>query len=227
MKELTTEQIQIAAANYQLARQHMTNAVEELRKFVIAMTNVNDGKITVFNPFDERCWRLLLNNTGIMEAATWDDHRSLEDQINNGVFGAFTEESIIHVLQKLKETEGSFVKNVAREAFRYFSPNYVKKEPIRQKTVYCCAAYGSISFSSCYTPAWELLEKALLLLDRKPLPDYSDSLVCRMNEAVQRHQLEFECPYFRAKFYEKSKTAHLTFTRMDLIDAINEIGRAA
>ena len=244
MKELTTEQIQIAAANYRLARQHMTNAVEELRKFVIAMTNVNDGKITVFNPFDERrgglnlnnlddrdltdyrrrlekgCWRLLLNNTGIMEAATRDDRRSLEDQINNGVFGAFTEESIIHVLQKLKETEGSFVKNVVREAFRYFSPNYARKEPIRQKTVYCCAAYGSISFSSCYTPAWELL-------DRKPLPDYSDSLVCRMNEAVQRHQLEFECPYFRAKFYEKSKTAHLTFTRMDLINAINEIGRAA
>ena len=54
MKELTTEQIQIAAANYRLARQHMTNAVEELRKFVIAMTNVNNGKITVFNPFDER-----------------------------------------------------------------------------------------------------------------------------------------------------------------------------
>ena len=86
MKELTTEQIQIATANYRLARQHMTNAVEELRKFVIAMTNVNDGKVTVFNPFDERrgglnlnnlddrdladyrrrlekgCWRLLLNN---------------------------------------------------------------------------------------------------------------------------------------------------------------------
>lgn len=86
MKELTTEQIQIATANYRLARQHMTNAVEELRKFVIAMTNVNDGKVTGFNPFDERrgglnlnnlddrdltdyrrrlekgCWRLLLNN---------------------------------------------------------------------------------------------------------------------------------------------------------------------
>ena len=162
-----------------------------------------------------------------MEAATRDDRCSLEEQINNGTFGAFTEESIIHVLQELKETEGSFVKNVVREAFRYFSPNYARKEPIRQKTVYCCAAYGSISFSSCYTPAWGLLEKALLLLDRKPLPDYSDSLVCRMNEAVQRHQLEFECPYFRAKFYEKSKTAHLTFTRMDLIDTINEIGRAA
>ena len=251
MKELTTEQIQIAAANYRLARRHMTNAVEELRKFVIAMTNVNDGKVTVFNPFDGRrgglnlnnlddrdladyrerlqkgCWRLLFGNTGIMEAATRDDRRSLEEQVNNGVFGAFSEENIIHVLQKLKEAEGSFVKNVAREAFRYFSPNYARKEPIRQRTVYSCAAYGSISFSSCYTPAWELLEKALLLLDRKPLPDYSESLICRMNEAVQRHQQEFECPYFRAKFYEKSKTAHLTFTRMDLIDAINEIGRAA
>ena len=86
MKELTTEQIQITATNYRLARRHMTNAVEELRKFVIAMTNVNDGKVTDFNPFDERrgglnlnnlddrdladyrrrlekgCWRLLLNN---------------------------------------------------------------------------------------------------------------------------------------------------------------------
>ena len=251
MKELTTEQLQIAAANYRLARRHMTNAVEELRKFVIAMTNVNDGKVTVFNPFDERrgglnlnnlndrdladyrerlkkgCWRLLLGNTGIMEAATRDDRRSLEEQINNGVFGAFSEENIIYVLQKLKETEGSFVKNVAREAFRYFSPNHARKEPIRQRTVYSCAAYGSISFSSCYTPAWELLEKALLLLDRKPLPDYSESLICRMNEAVQRHPREFECPYFRAKFYEKSKTAHLTFTRMGLIDTINEIGRAA
>ena len=147
MKELTTEQIQIAAANYRLARQHMTNAVEELRKFVIAMTNVNDGKVTGFNPFDERrgglnlnnlddrdladyrrrlekgCWRLLLNNTGIMEAATRDDRSNIEKQINNGVFGAFTEESIIRALQKLKETEGSFVKNVVREAFRYFSPN--------------------------------------------------------------------------------------------------------
>lgn len=162
-----------------------------------------------------------------MEAATRDDRRSLEEQINNGVFGTFSEENIIHVLQKMKEAEGSFVKNVAREAFRYFSPNYTRKEPIRQRTVYSCAAYGSISFSSCYTPAWELLEKALLLLDRKPLPDYSESLICRMNEAVQRHQREFECPYFRAKFYEKSKTAHLTFTRMGLIDAINEIGRAA
>ena len=155
MKELTTEQIQIAAANYRLARQHMTNAVEELRKFVIAMTNVNDGKVTGFNPFDERrgglnlnnlddrdladyrerlekgCWHLLLNNTGIMEAATRDDRCSLEEQINSGVFGAFTEASIIRALRKLKETEGSFVKNVVREAFRYFSPNYAKKEPIR------------------------------------------------------------------------------------------------
>lgn len=95
---------------------------------------------------------MLLNNTGIMEAATRDDRCSLEERINNGTFGAFTEESIIHVLQKLKETEGSFVKNVAREAFRYFSPNYARKEPIRQRTVYSCAAYGSISFSSCYTP---------------------------------------------------------------------------
>ena len=115
MKELTTEQIQIATANYRLARQHMTNAVEELRKFVIAMTNVNNGKITGFNPFDEHrgglnlnnlddrdladyrrrlekgCWHLLLGNTGIMEAATRDDRRSLEEQINNGTFGAFTE----------------------------------------------------------------------------------------------------------------------------------------
>ena len=51
MKELTTGQIQIAASNYRLARQHMTNAVEELRytKSEIAFPNAANYSNTNFH----------------------------------------------------------------------------------------------------------------------------------------------------------------------------------
>ena len=86
-------------------------------------------------------------------------------------------------------------------------------------------SYGSISFSG---DKWQMLGKILLLLDNKPLPErYDDHLEQQMNKALRNGIMEFECPYFKAKFYEKSCTAHLTFTRMDLIETINKIGMEA
>lgn len=131
-------------------------------------------------------------------------------------------------MQSLKANEKHCIQHLAAEAFRHFSPDYAKREPIRQRTVKHCGSYGSITFSSCYSPAWEILEKTLLSLDHKSMPEqYGDTIVAQMGDAVRNHRMEFECPYFKAKFYEKSLTAHLTFTRMDLINLINEIGKAA
>ena len=252
MRELTPEQIQITVAAFLTAQRHMNNAIKELRKMTEAIKSINGGKSGCFNPFDERggdlsmsrltdqdivnyrgnlekgCWRLLLRNTGIMDSVTETDYKRIESKINTGEMGTVSEENIAGVLRKLKNDEGSYVKNVAKEAFRYFSPDPVNKAPIRQKTVKNCGSYGSITFSSYHSPVWEVLEKALFLLDHQPFPEkYGDTLVGQMSDAVQHHQMDFECPYFQARFYEKSLTAHLTFTRMDLIDTINEIGRAA
>ena len=54
--------------------------------------------------------------------------------------------------------------------------------------------------------------------------DYKESLIHQMSEACDCGN-SFVCPYFNAKFYHKSGTVHLTFTRMDLIEKINEVGR--
>lgn len=251
MKEITTEQIRTAQEAFVAAQEHMSNAIKELRQMAAGIDVVNAKDPHYFSPFGDRggelslsqlsdkdldryrknlekgCWKMLIWRSGIMESATRNDREQIEKEITNGTFGAFTEENITGVLQRLKGNEGVYVENIAKEAFRYFSSDSRNNAPIRQKTVKQCSSYGSLSFSNYITPAWEVLEKALLLLDHKPLPQYSDSLVARMNAAVQNHQSEFECPYFRAKFYEKSLTAHLTFVRMDLIDQINKIGRAA
>lgn len=252
MKNITSEQILTAQKAFVAAQEHMSNAIKELRLMTAGINLVNANEIHSFLPFGNRsgelnlsqlsdrdmeiyrknletgCWRMLIWRSGIMESATKDDREQIEKEIANGSFGAFSEENICKVLQKLKGDEGAYVKNVAKEAFRYFSPDPMNKAPVRQKTVKNCGSYGSISFSSYTTPAWEILGKALFLLDGKPIPtNYSDSLVFQMNDSVRKRQMEFECPHFRAKFYEKSLTAHLTFTRMDLINTINEIGRAA
>lgn len=248
MKELTFDQIRITTNAYMSAQEHLSNAIKELRQMVTDINIVNAKEIRYFSPFGNRggelnlsqisdkdleiyrknlefgCWKMLIWRSGIMASATEDDRERTEKEIANGSFGAFTEENITKVLQKLKDNENSFIRNIVKEAFRYFSPDPRNKAPIRQKTVEKSGLYGSLSFSS----AWTILGKALLLLDGKPVPEnYGDSLAARMNDAVQKRQMEFECPYFRAKFYEKSLTVHLSFTRMDLINIINEIGRTA
>ena len=252
MKELTSEQTQIAVMAFVGAQRHMKNAIEELRQMTDSIGIVNAKEINSFSPFSDRggelslsqisdrdletyqknletgCWKMLIRRSGIMESVTEDDRQELEKNIKNGSFGAFSEENIERAFLNLTNNEGFYVKNVAKEAFRYFSPDFRNMAPIRQKTVKHCGSYGSISFSRYVSPAWEVLGKALLLLDHQPLPGkYGETIVGQMNDAVQKHQMEFECPYFKAKFYEKSLTAHLTFTRMDLINLINEIGKAA
>lgn len=252
MQQFTNEQIAANATAYMMARQHMTNAIEELRQMIDSVSIVTGRENKTFSPFGDHggelrlfmladsdldkyrqnlergCWRLLVYKSGVMEGATEDDRRKIEQEIHSGKFGAFNEENIGKVMAQLKNQEGELVKNVAKEAFRHFSPNPVRKEPIKQRTVHSCGAWGSLSFSSCHSSAWEVLQKALYLLDHKETPEqYSETIVGQMTEAVQKGRLEFECPYFRAKFYEKSLTAHLTFIRMDLVNLINEIGRAA
>ncbi len=251
MNPLTTEQASIAANAFCEAQVHLGNAIAELRKMVSAMEIVEQRKNDFFSPFgnlgdlslsqiDDKnladyrknlkagCWKKVIWQSGIMKAITEDDRRKIEQAVYDGTFGAFTSENIVKAMESLKTNEKYCIQHLAAEAFRHFSPNYAKREPIRQRAVKYCGSYGSITFSSYGSPCWDILEKTLVSLDHKSMPEqYGDTIVAQMNEAAQRHLPDFERPYFKAKFYEKSLTAHLTFTRMDIINIINEIGKAA
>lgn len=249
MNEITTERIRQIAASYRNAKQKLTSAIEELRQLKTELAEINGDEVSYFDLFGKRdsglrlsdlspanlvtyrinlengCWRLLVNQTGILSKATEDDRNKILQDIETRKLGEFTEENIARTLENLKNQEATCIRNLAREVFQYFSPNYRQKEPILRKIKAHCYAYGSISFSG---DKWQMLGKILLLLDNKPLPErYDDHLEQQMNQAVLKGNLEFECPYFKAKFYEKSCTAHLTFTRMDLIETINKIGMEA
>lgn len=250
IKELTPEQAAVAAEAFNEARTHLANAIAELRKMVSAIETVEQKKNSFFSPFGDRgdlrlsqiddrnladyqknleniCWKTVIWQSGIMNAITKDDRCKIEKAVYDGTFGAFTSENIAKTMESLKTNEKHCIQHLAMEAFRHFSPDYARREPIRQRTVKHCGSYGSISFAGYNSPCWEILEKTLLSLDHKPMPEQSDTIVARLGDTVREHRLEFECPYFKAKIYEKSLTAHLTFTRMDLINLINEIGKAA
>ncbi len=252
MKEITSERIRQIAESYRNASKKLTSAIGELRQLKAELTEINSGEVSYFDLFGKRdsglrlpdlsesdlaryqinleigCWRLLISQTGILSKATEDDRNKILQDIENRKLREFTEENIAITLAKLKNQEADCIRNLAKEVFKYFSPNYYQKEPIPRKFVGACSSYGAINFSSCYSPKWEILGKALLILDHQPLPtQYSEHLEQQMNKAVEKGETEFECPYFKAKFYHKSGTAHLTFTRMDLIETINKIGMEA
>ncbi len=252
MKEINSERIRKIAESYRSASEKLTSAIGELRQLKTELAEINNGEVSFFDLFGKRdsglrlsdlspanlvtyrvnlengCWRLLVNQTDILSKATEDDRNKILQDIENRKWGEFTEENIAITLANLKNQEAACIRNLAREVFKYFSPNYRQKEPIPRKIVGACSSYGAINFSSCYSPKWEILGKALLILDHQPLPtQYSEHLEQQMNKAVEKGETEFECPYFKAKFYHKSGTAHLTFSRMDLINIINKIGMEA
>ncbi len=249
MNEINSERIRKIAESYRSASEKLTSAIEELRQLKTELAEINNGEVSFFDLFGKRdsglrlsdlspanlvtyrvnlengCWQLLVNQTGILSKATEDDRNKILQDIENRKWGEFTEENIAITLANLKNQEAACIRNLAREVFKYFSPNHHLKEPILRKIKAHCYAYGSISFSG---DKWQMLGKILLLLDNKPLPErYDDHLEQQMNQTVRNGIMEFECPYFKAKFYEKSCTAHLTFTRMDLIETINKIGMEA
>lgn len=251
MKELTHEQAETVANANAAARAHLTNAITELQLMMTEIAKINPKEGPYFSPFDndgklnllklepadlcryirttdQMSWKMLISRLGIYPLLAEEDYIRINRDIENHYFGALTVENIMANITKLKREEETGFRHLVQECFRYFSPNYQKREPIKKKNVQQSGSYGRLACSGLYQQKWEILGKVLLHLDHKELPEnFNDFMHNQMDNAVCQGKDEYVCPYFKAKFYPKSQTVHLDFERMDLVEKINEIGRNA
>ena len=143
MNEITTERIRQIAASYRNAKQKLTSAIEELRQLKTELAEINGDEVSYFDLFGKRdsglrlsdlspanlvtyrinlengCWRLLVNQTGILSKATEDDRNKILQDIETRKLGEFTEENIARTLENLKNQEATCIRNLAREVFQY------------------------------------------------------------------------------------------------------------
>ncbi|MEH4990330.1 DUF4942 domain-containing protein [Enterobacter asburiae] len=179
---------------------------------------------------DRAIWRDLMKKSGmlaIMDAQARDQwYNSLEkDDIP-----AVSEANILSTFEQLHLNKGEVFERGVINVFKGLSWDYRTNSPCKFGTkiiVTGLVKYDRWGFG--FNWGWQRdrladLERMLMLLDGKPVPDNRADVTRRLGDHIHanRHSTRYEDEMFTIKYFQKG-TAHITFRRPELVDKLNDI----
>ncbi|WP_434583641.1 DUF4942 domain-containing protein [Klebsiella sp. R390] len=184
----------------------------------------------IIRNLDRGIWRDLMKKSGmlsIMDAQARDQwYNSLEkDDIP-----AVSEENILSTFEQLHQNKGEVFERGVINVFKGLSWDFQSNSPCKfgKKIIvtglvkYDCWGFG-------LHLGWQRdrladLERMLMLLDGKPVPDNRADVTRRLGDHINenRHSNRYEDEMFAIKYFQKG-TAHITFKRPELVDKLNDI----
>ncbi|HEM8563022.1 TPA: DUF4942 domain-containing protein [Citrobacter farmeri] len=179
---------------------------------------------------DRSIWKDLMQRSGmlaLMDAAARNEwYNSLEkDDIP-----AISEANILSTFEQLHLSKGEVFERGVINVFKGLSWNYKTNSPCKfgsKIIVSGLVKYDRWGFGLNW--GWQRdrladLERMLMLLDRKPIPDNRADVTCRLGDHIHEngHNNRYEDDMFAIKYFQKG-TAHITLKRPDLVDQLNDI----
>ncbi|EFH3552826.1 DUF4942 domain-containing protein [Escherichia coli] len=179
---------------------------------------------------DRGIWRDLMKKSGmlaIMDAQARDQwYNSLEkDDIP-----AVSEANILSTFEQLHLNKGEVFERGVINVFKGLSWNYKTNSPCKfggKIIVSGLVKYDRWGFGLNW--GWQRdrladLERMLVLLDGKPVPDNRADVTRRLGDHIHenQHSNRYEDEMFTIKYFQKG-TAHITFKRPELVDKLNHI----
>lgn len=179
---------------------------------------------------DRGIWRDLMKKSGmlsIMDAQVRDQwYRNLEgDDIP-----AISEENILNTFEQLHLSKGDVFERGVINVFKGLSWDYKSNCPCKfgkKIIVNGLVKYDRWGFGLNW--GWQRdrladLERMLMILDGKPVPDNRTDVTRRLGDHIHenRHSNHYEDEMFTIKYFQKS-TAHISFKRPELLDKMNDI----
>ena len=179
---------------------------------------------------DRSIWRDLMKKSGmlsLMDAQARDQwYNSLEKED----IPAVSEQNIISTFEQLHLNKGEVFERGVINVFKSLSWDY--------KTNSLCRFGAKIIVSGLVKCdrwgfglnwGWQRdrladLERMLMLLDSKPVPDNRADVTRRLGDHIHenRHSNRYEDEMFAIKYFQKG-TVHITFKRPELVDKLNGI----
>ncbi|MCC4570388.1 DUF4942 domain-containing protein [Enterobacter hormaechei] len=172
----------------------------------------------------------LMNKSGMlapMDAQARDQwYNSLEmDDIP-----AISEENILNTFQQLHLSKSDVFERGAINVFKGLSWDYKSNSPCKfgkKIIVTGLVKYDRWGFGLNW--GWQRyrladLERMLMILDGKPVPDNRADVTRRLGDHIHenRHSNHYEDEMFAIKYFQKG-TAHIVFKRPELVDKLNDI----
>ncbi|HFU1283211.1 DUF4942 domain-containing protein [Klebsiella michiganensis] len=179
---------------------------------------------------DRGIWRDLMEKSGmlsLMDAQARDEwYNSLEkDDIP-----AISEENILSTFKQLHLNKGEVFERGVINVFKGLSWDYKSNCPCKfgKKIIVNGLVkhdrWGFVLNWGRQRDRLADLERMLMLLDGKPVPDNRADVTCRLRDHINenRHSTSYEDEMFTIKYFQKG-TAHITFKRSELVDKLNDI----
>ncbi|HIG8798294.1 TPA: DUF4942 domain-containing protein [Raoultella terrigena] len=183
---------------------------------------------------DSSIWQRLMTQTGMFTLMSGDQHDKWTAQVYSKDCPEVTLDNVISTFQHLNATKNeTFVTGII-DVFRKLSWDYKTNNPCRLGKKIILEGVLSINvsptrYASVRTNAQNWindLARAFCLIDKKNVPDSRIAEGCQYRDFINLNSYTlngvFTCEWFTIKSFWKG-SAHVTFTRPDLVEKINEI----
>jgi len=177
---------------------------------------------------DAAGWAYLMNESGLrtfMDAAA---RKAWDDKVYGLDVPPLTAENITATFTALRDSRGDLFERGVVNCFRALSWDYKTNQPFKfgKRVIlrYLLRTYGSkprwLSVNSDSANKLDDLDRVFYILDGKPEPDHRSGWYSKISPKDDAGKLAGD--YFIVKWFLNGN-GHLTFTRPDLVDKLNQI----
>ena len=179
---------------------------------------------------DRGIWRDLMKKSGMLSLMDAAAREQWYNSLEKDDIPAVSEENIMSTFEQLHLNKGAVFERGVINVFKGLSWDYRTNSPCKfgaKIIVTGLVKYDRWGFGLNW--GWQRdrladLERMLMLLDGKPVPDNRADVTRRLSDHIHanRHSNRYEDEMFAIKYFQKG-TAHIIFKRPELVDKLNDI----
>lgn len=179
---------------------------------------------------DRSIWRDLMKKSGMLSLMDAAAREQWYNSLEKDDIPVVSEANILSTFEQLHQSKGEVFERGVINVFRGLSWNYKSNSPCKfgkKIIVNGLVKYDQWGFGLNW--GWQRdrladLERMLMILDGKPVPDNRADVTRRLGDHIHenRHSNCYEDEMFTIKYFQKG-TAHITFKRPELVDKLNDI----
>ncbi|MBL5838951.1 DUF4942 domain-containing protein [Enterobacter asburiae] len=205
-------------------------AVRQYRYDCWLMEKPETAMKAITRNLDRSLWRDLMQHSGMLSLMDAQAREQWYSSLEKDDIPAICEENILSTFKQLHHSKAEVFERGVINVFKGLSWDYKSNSPCKfgkKIIVNGLVKYDRWGFGLNW--GWQRdrladLERMLMLLDGKPVPDNRADVTRRLGDHIHenRHRNRYEDEMFVITYFQKG-TAHIVFRRADLTEKLNDI----
>ncbi len=179
---------------------------------------------------DRSIWRDLMKKSGMLSLMDAQAREQWYNSLEKDDIPAVSEANILSTFEQLHQSKGEVFERGVINVFKGLSWDFKSNSPCKfGKKIIVTGLVKHDRWGFGLNWGWQRdrladLERMLVLLDGKPVPDNHTDITRRLSDHIHenRHSNRYEDEMFVIKYFQKG-TAHIVFKRPELVDKLNDI----